>query len=469
MKKTVFGTCGIRKKFDEDFSGPKWLEIGMAIGTYLGKGSMVLIGRDTRQTAELVEYAIVSGLLSCGCQVYILQGSRESPYVTTSTIAYSTKHFQADAGIQVTASHNTPDYIGIKIWQKSGMGFSPAMEEEIDSIFAKKRFRLAKWNEIKKVKYILNANDTHLQAILEHIEVPLPFKKKVTIAVDPGNGAACEIGPRLLQKLGVNVVTINAQPDGLFPGRNSEPTEHNLRTLIKMVKNDDELFLGVAYDGDADRVRFVDGKGVLHDGDRVLLLFALNLIESGKGSPSVVTPINSSKVLEDQLEEKGISVSRTKIGDISVAIRMQETNARIGGEISGTYTWPEIHLGPDSLFSTAKLLELLANKCCLEEMMENIPQYHVFHDNIEFSEEIFREITRTKLEGLMVEFAREKHINIQEITKLDGIHVSLPGGFLLIRTSGTSPLIRITSEHEQEQRAKELIEKLKVAVTSSIG
>lgn len=142
MVKTIFGTCGIRRKFTEGFSGPEWLKIGMAIGTYLGKRSMVLIGRDTRQTAELVQHAIMSGLLSCGCEVIMLHGSTESPYVTTSTIAYATKHFGADAGIQVTASHNTPEYIGIKIWQKTGMGFNPAQEESIDEIYTNQSFRL---------------------------------------------------------------------------------------------------------------------------------------------------------------------------------------------------------------------------------------------------------------------------------------------------------------------------------------
>ncbi len=330
--KTIFGTCGVRRKFDENFSGPQWLAIGMSIGTYLGRGSLVLIGRDTRQTAELVQYAIISGLLSCGCEVHVLNGSSESPYVTTSTIAYATKHFQAEAGIQVTASHNTPEYIGIKIWQKTGMGFTPAMEEAIDDIFTRKAFKLVPWNEINKVRNILNANDIHLKAIIDKCRLPLDFKgKTITVAIDPGNGAACEIAPRLLQKLGVNVVTINAQPDGLFPGRDSEPTLRNLRTLIRMVQNDGEIHIGIAYDGDADRVRFIDRKGRLIDGDRILLLFAFFHKDISKRSSFIITPVNSSTVLEDVLKPRNISVSRTKIGDIPVAIHIQELNAKLGG------------------------------------------------------------------------------------------------------------------------------------------
>nr|MDO8084960.1 hypothetical protein [Candidatus Sigynarchaeum springense] len=458
MTKTIFGTCGIRKKFTRDFSGPQWLEIGMAIGTYLGKNSVVLIGRDTRQTAELVQYALISGLLSSGCDVHVLQGSSESPYVTTSTIAYATKHFQANAGIQVTASHNTPEYIGIKIWQNSGMGFTPAQEEAIDGIYSNKSFRLVQWNEILKIKTILNANDIHIKAILERIHAPITFKgRKITIVIDPGNGAACEIAPSLLQKLGANVVTINAQPDGMFPGRDSEPNEDNLRTLLRMMKNDTEMGLGIAYDGDADRVRFIDRKGNLVEGDQILLLLALYSSRKEKGSPFIVTPVNSSTVLDDVLKEKGISVSRTRIGDIPVAIRMQEVNAMLGGEISGTYTWPEFHLGPDALYTTAKLLEIIAEHGPLESLLEKIPRYHVFHETIEMDEQLIKKLQEVNLKQLVKAVLKEGGITVLETNETDGVLARFEGGFLLVRPSGTSPAIRLTCEHRDPATAKKLL------------
>ncbi|MEX2681572.1 MAG: hypothetical protein Q6373_008225 [Candidatus Sigynarchaeota archaeon] len=458
MTKTIFGTCGIRKKFTRDFSGPQWLEIGMAIGTYLGKNSVVLIGRDTRQTAELVQYALISGLLSSGCDVHVLQGSAESPYVTTSTIAYATKHFQASAGIQVTASHNTPEYIGIKIWQNSGMGFTPAQEEAIDGIYASKAFRLVQWNEILKVKTILNANDIHVKAILDRIHTPISFKgRKMTIAIDPGNGAACEIAPSLLQKLGANVVTINAQPDGMFPGRDSEPNEENLRTLLRMMKNDAEMGLGIAYDGDADRVRFIDRKGNLVEGDRILLLLALYRSKNEKGSPFIVTPVNSSTALDDVLKERGITVSRTRIGDIPVAIRVQEINAMLGGEISGTYTWPEFHLGPDALYTTAKLLEIIAEHGPLESLLEKIPRYNVFHETIEMDEQSMKELQEVNLEQLVNTVLKDEGISVLDKNETDGILARFDGGFLLVRPSGTSPAIRLTCEHRDPATAKRLL------------
>ncbi|MHA1680492.1 MAG: phosphoglucosamine mutase [Promethearchaeota archaeon] len=459
-QKTIFGTCGIRRRFTVDFSGPQWLEIGMAIGTYLGKGSMVLVGRDTRQTAELVQYALISGLISCGCSVKVLNGSAESPYVTTSTIAYTTKHVGADAGIQVTASHNTPDYIGIKIWQNSGMGFTPAQEAAIDEIYSQKNFRLSNWDEIQKVTGISNANDIHLQAILERINAPLKFKRgKFTVAVDPGNGAACEIAPRLLQKLGVNVVSINAQPDGLFPGRDSEPTKENIRTLMRMVKNDPDIHLGIAFDGDADRVRFICGKGNLLDADRVLLLLAVKLSEMGKiKSPYVVTPVNSSRILEKTLKMHGMKVSRTRIGDINVAMRMQEVNATIGGEISGTYTWPEFHLGPDSLYTTARVLELVGMKGMIEDLMDEIPTLEVIRKKIEISEELHSNLDMDNLENQLRMLLDENGIKIEETTHLDGISFLLEDGFILVRLSGTSPLIRVTCERETGEKANNLVE-----------
>jgi phosphoglucosamine mutase len=458
MKKTIFGTAGIRKKFGQDFSGPQWLEIGMAIGTYLGRNSVVLIGRDTRQTAELVQYALISGLLSSGCDVHVIQGSAESPYVTTSTIAYATKHFQASAGIQVTASHNTPEYIGIKIWQNSGMGFTPAQEEAIDGIYASKAFRLVQWNEVLKVKTILNANDIHIKAILERVHAPIVFKgKKITVAIDPGNGASCEIAPSLMQKLGVNVVTINAQPDGMFPGRDSEPNEENLRTLLRVMRNDSEMGLGIAYDGDADRVRFIDRKGNLVEGDQILLLLAMYLTSKERGSPFIVTPVNSTTALDDVLKGRGIAVSRTRIGDIPVAIRIQEINAMLGGEISGTYTWPEFHLGPDALYTTAKLLEIIAKNGMLETLLEKMPEYHVSHDTIDTTEQAIKKLQSVDLEELVKAILKEGGITIVETNKTDGMLARFDGGFLLVRQSGTSPAVRLTCEHRDSATAKKLL------------
>ncbi|MFX0098121.1 MAG: phosphopentomutase/phosphoglucosamine mutase [Candidatus Hodarchaeota archaeon] len=461
MVKTIFGTCGIRRKFTDEFSGPEWLRIGMAIGTYLGKRSTVLIGRDTRQTAELVQYAIMSGLLSCGCEVIMLHGSTESPYVTTPTVAYSTKHFKADAGIQVTASHNTPEYIGIKIWQPTGMGFTPAQEEAIDEIYTRQSFQLAKWSDVQKVKTITNANDIHIEAILQKIKAPLKFDEKLTVVADPGNGSACEIAPKLLQRLGVNVVTINSQPDGLFPGRDSEPNRENIKTLLKMVKNDDDLHVGIAFDGDADRVRFIDGNGNLIDADRIILLFAKRFVNTSKGSPSIVTPVNSSTILEDTLNPIGIDVYRTKIGDINVAIKIQEKKGTLGGEISGTYTWPEFHLGPDSFLSAAYMLQIMAESGPLEKLMEDVPQYHVIRINMEIKEEIFHDLNFSEVESIASSYFKENDIEILEVIDIDGLLIRFDQGFFLVRKSGTSPAIRLTCEHRDGTKASEILERIK--------
>jgi len=467
--KTMFGTAGVRHKFSLEFGGVQWLEVGLAIGTYLGKNSSVLIGRDTRQTAELVQYSLMAGLLSCGCEVYVLQGSMESPYVTTSTIAFMTKQLQADAGLQVSASHNTPDYIGIKIWQKSGLGFTPSQEEAIDDIYNRRAFAVVAWSDVIKVKYISNANDIHVKAILDKVHPPSAFTEhKFTVAMDSGNGAAGEIAPMLLRKLGVNVITINAQPDGLFPGRESDPTEENLHTLIRMIKNDPEINLGIAYDGDADRVRFVDREGRLVEGDRILLLFALYYIDKEKRSPFIVTPVNSSMVLEDTLEPRGISVSRTRIGDIPVAIRVQETNARLGGEISGTYTWPEFHLGPDALFSTAKMLSIIGENGPIEDLMYTIPIYRTIYENIETPEEKFATLDDATLEQILTSVLAEQEIETTELTRIDGILARIQGGFVLVRLSGTTPVIRITVECEDAASAERISNGIKEGLIAEI-
>jgi len=176
-----------------------------------------------------------------------------------------------------------------------------------------------------------------------------------------------------------------------------------------------------------------------------------------KGSPFIVTPVNSSTALDDVLKERGIGVSRTRIGDIPVAIRMQEINAMLGGEISGTYTWPEFHLGPDALYTTAKLLEIIAEHGPLEALLEKIPQYHVSHETIDLAEQVITKLQDVNLEQLVKAVLKEGGIAALETNKTDGVLVRFDGGFLLVRPSGTSPAIRLTCEHREPAAVKKLI------------
>ncbi len=451
----MFGTAGIRKIFqnysesDLMFTPHMALDVGLALGSYVNKGAVV-IGRDIRMSAIAIEHALIAGLISCGCKVMTLG------IVTTPTLAMSLRYLKADAGVMITASHNTPEYIGLKLWNPSGLGFTPDQEEEIERLYNYKAFCSINWDEIGKVTQINDINDTHIQDITKRIMFD---GNDLTVLVDPGNGSSCDIVPKLLGEYHVNIMTLNAQMDGKFPGRHSEPNKENLEQLSKFLKISNREDIGIALDGDADRVIFLDEKGTIVDPIRLLTLLAKNYIETNKKSLreedlKAVTPINSSSVIEDVLNPLGCQVIRCEVGDIKVALKLKENGGFLGGENSGTYIWPEFHCGPDSIVTIAKILQMMVIKDkALGVLLEDIPQYPFYSQNfrlikdIPFSHEIHQKILSTM--NSLFELLEKK---INSINEMDGLRFDYEGGWILIRRSGTSPYLRISGESTESMQ-----------------
>lgn len=449
MTSNIFGTSGIRRIFqnysesDLMFTPQMALEVGLALGTYL-KGGCVSIGKDIRTSALPIEYALISGLVSTGCTVKTLG------VVTTPTLAMSSRFLQADASVMITASHNTPEYIGLKLWNPSGVGYSPEQEEEIERVYNEKDFANIGWNEIGKVTQINDINDTHILDIVNHIAFD---GSQLNVIVDPGNGSGCEIVPKLLSYYNINLVTINSQMDGRFPGRLSEPSKENLIQISKFLKISAQEDIGIALDGDADRVIFLDEDGEIVDPIRLLALMALEYIKENKGKLSkkdlkVVTPINSSSLIEDVLNPLGCEIIRTEVGDIKVAIALKEQGGFLGGETSGTYIWPDFHYGPDSIVTIAKVIQLIVrNGKGLKEMLKSIPNYPYYKDQFRLKKDIpFSEDLKKKIAATMRLSINELGKKINNVNMMDGCRFDYEGGWILIRRSGTSPYLRISGE-----------------------
>ena len=249
------------------------LEVGLALGTYLKGDADVVIAKDIRTSALPIEYALISGIVSTGCNV------KTVGIVTTPTLAMSLRYLRGDAGVMITASHNTPEYIGLKLWNTSGMGYIPEQEEEIERIYNDKAFLNIKWDEVGKVTNIDDINDFHIVDITKRIMFD---GSSLNVIVDPGNGAGCHIVPELLSTYNVNIMTINAQMDGKFPGRHSEPSKENLKQLAKFLRTSEQNDIGIALDGDADRVIFLDEDGVIVDPIRLLGLMAVDYLKRYK-------------------------------------------------------------------------------------------------------------------------------------------------------------------------------------------
>jgi len=449
MTSNIFGTSGIRRVFqnysesDLLFTPQMALDVGLALGSLLKGKGRVVIGKDIRTSALPVEYALISGIVSAGCNVWTLG------IVTTPTLAMSLRYLSADAGVMITASHNTPEYIGLKMWNPSGIGFSPEQEEEISRIYDQKDFVKIDWNQVGKLTQINDINDKHISDITNHIMFD---GSKLNVIVDPGNGSGCEIVPKLLSNYDINIMTINAQMDGKFPGRHSEPSEKNLIQISKFLKISPQEDIGIALDGDADRVIFLDETGEIVDPVRLLALMAKYYIIENKDKLSkndlkLSTPVNSSSLVENVLEPLGCEIIRTEVGDIKVALALQN-GGFLGGETSGTYIWPKFHFGPDSIVTIATILQMIVKTGkSLKELLKEIPQYPYYRKQLKLKNDIpFTEEINQKIIDEMKESFDSIGKKIKNINKMDGVRFDYDDGWILIRRSGTSPYLRISGE-----------------------
>jgi phosphomannomutase/phosphoglucomutase len=327
----LFGTNGVRGIVNQDMNLRLVSELAMAIGTYMqGK---IIVGTDTRVSNQMLKHAVFSGLLSSGCDVVDMN------IAPTPAVQYAVKCADVNGGVIITASHNPPEFNGIKCIDVNGLETSHIDEEKIEAIYFSKRFKLAKWDEVGKVEVDQILINSYIEAIIKQVDVPLLKKSRLKVVVDCANGAGCSVTPYLLRKLGCEVITLNAQPDGTFPGHNSEPVEENLSDLMKMVRSCN-ADVGVAHDGDADRAIFIDENGRYIYGDKTLALVAKEMVKENKGG-IVVTPISSSSCIEDVVKENGGKVEYTQVGSPIVARKMIETKAIFGQSINtaGMQQW----------------------------------------------------------------------------------------------------------------------------------
>jgi phosphoglucosamine mutase len=350
----------------------------------------------------------------------------------------------------ITASHNPPEYIGIKLWNPSGLGFSTKQEGEIERIYLERSFKKTDWRGIGTVIPIFDVNSIHIEDVMEKIKIP--ENNNLSVIVDPGHGCSAEILTRLLNKYQIKYMTINAQMDGTFPGRQSEPNEKNLNQLCKLVCFSEAADIGIALDGDADRVIFVDEDGNLVDSIRLLALCAKDIIMENGDIPEVdkkvASPINSSSVLERVLNPIGCEVIRTEVGDIKVATALKENGGILGGETSGTFVWPKYHYGPDSIATIAYVLEMINRRGIpLKELLKEIPEFPFVRSSFPLQRDIpFTDLVNDKIIREIQTLFQDLNLNTLRKNRLDGIRFDHSNGLVMIRRSGTSPLLRISVE-----------------------
>ena len=455
MADRLFGTTGVRKVYGKEFDLEMALNLGKALGTLLGGGT-VLLARDTRTTGLMVADVLSAGLLSTGVNVV------RTGIIPTPTLAFTVMNRRLDAGVMVTASHNPPEYTGVKFWSRTSMGFTPEEEEKIEQIYISRKFKVAPWDQLGKESRTDSAAEEHINAILARCDADLIRSKSFKIVVDPGNGAACVLTPYLMQKLASKIVSINSQPDGHFPGRASEPDESSLGDLIQMVK-DIGADLGIAHDGDADRVVFVTEKGEVVRGDRTIALLAQDYLGTTKKG-TLVTTVDSSLVLDETVKKRGGKTVRTPVGDIQVSIKVKETDAVMGGEACGVFILPELHLAPEPFLAACKILEKMARTGkSFGDLISDIPAYPLMKTKLRCPNGKKAQVMETLADVLPKALE-----NVVQVLTVDGLGITLKEGWVLVRPSGTEPVIRITCEGPTEALVKKVLNTAKLAVEKTI-
>ena len=347
----------------------------------------------------------------------------------------------------ITASHNPPEFNGIKVVAGDGTELPRAEEEKIERLYFENDFRRVGWDEIGETHYDDMAKELYIDAIVSKVDAEAIGKRKFTVVLDCANGASTVTSPYILKKLGCRVISLNCQPDGYFPGHESEPSLEHLRDLMNAVV-DAGADIGIAHDGDADRVIFLDEKGNYIQGDVSLSIMAKHSIKN-KGDIAV-TPVSTSTSFEDVVKENGGAVVYTRVGAPIVARKMIEVGAVFGGEENGGLIFGEHQFCRDGAMGMARMLEIMAKRGIkLSQLVSEIPRYALQKTKVRCPEELKEKV----LNRIAEEFSSQK------VDRTDGVKVYMDEGWVLIRPSGTEPIFRVYAEAKDDDKAMALADK----------
>lgn len=441
MQNKFFGTSGIRAVVNEQLTTTLALQIGLAIAAHTSRGK-ALVARDTRTSGPMLQNAVTAGLLAGGSNVYKLG------LLPTPVLAFLTKELKADAGIMITASHNPPEYNGIKLFNRNSAPYNQTQQSQIEEIVGKHRFKRATWRNVG-----VSATLDETRRYTEMVQGTARLKKAWKVVLDPGCGATCYIAPEIFRKLGCKVTAINAQPDGSFPARKPLPDSGSLHPLSQTVQRL-HADVGIGYDGDGDRMAAVDEKGAFAPFDRILAAYAAYIAKRHEGQ-KVVTNVEASMCFEKAVESHGGRVARTKVGDVNLTEAIKEHGAVFGGEPCGAWIHPEHHYCPDGILSSVLLLQALEEEDkTLSSFISGVPRYHILREKLACPDEIKSKVMKKLEEALPSIFS-----DIEEELTIDGVRLKLKDAWVLIRPSGTEPLIRVTAEAALEEEVREIMER----------
>jgi phosphomannomutase/phosphoglucomutase len=431
----IFRAYDIRGVFGADLTEEITTKIGVAFAAFL-EGRTVIVGRDVRLSGEKLRDALVSGLVT-RCNVY------DIGVIPTPLLYFALNHLKKDAGVMVTASHNPPQWNGIKAFRgQKGSIYGQDMEK-IKQIAKNVNLK----NLGKKTGKIINYEGI-IKEYQNFVQNRIYLDRKLKVVADTTNGACGLVVPMLFKNLGCDITTLNQKPDGSFPAHPPVPKEETLGELKKEVVRNKADF-GVGYDGDGDRAVFIDEKGNLIPGDLTLLIFAKDVLQKHRGG-KVVYELSCSMAVEEYVKKLGGVPLVERVGHTFIMDRMIEENAVLGGEKSSHFYFSEVSCMDDGTFASLQMAKILSKSSeKLSEIVASLPKYPtVYEKNFECPDNLKFKV----IEKLRARF-KEQELKTLDI---DGVKLLEKDGWVILRASNTEPLIRISAEARTEEKLNEL-------------
>ena len=444
----LFGTDGVRGVVGENLTPELALRLGRAIGAYMGKGSRVLVGRDVRAGGAVIESALISGLMAEGVKVY------RAGLLPTPALQYGVKTLGFDGGVMITASHNPPQYNGIKVIAGDGIEIPREDEAIIEEYYFNASFKGVPWREmVYDPQLRADVIERYINGILDMIDVEAIRRANLKAVIDCANSVGSLVTPRLLNMLGIRTVTLNCDLNPEFPGREPEPTVDSLRLASNVVRAYGADF-GIGHDGDADRAIVITDDGEVIWGDRSGTLLTEFVSELWSDLPKrTYTGVSSSMLVEQYLKPKGIEVVWTPVGSVVISRKIQREGGAISGfEENGGYMHVPHQIVRDGAMKAALIAYMIATRGePLSTMVGKLPKYYPIKTKIPMSRD----------QALCAVNAVKKAYSEYRLVTIDGVKVMGEDFWVLVRPSGTEPVLRIMLEARNEETARRLLSDVK--------
>ncbi len=441
ISKHIFRAYDIRGIYNKDISTDLFHKIGNAAGKYVKDfvgGNHLAVGNDIRPSSPSLVHAFISGVSAVGVNV-----------VYTGTTSFGQTLFKGgelkqDLIAFITASHLPPEWNGIKFYYGDGVGLPEEELMKIRDLTLKNHIEVVGWKDVGIVKSV-----DSVASYKKFLKSKFSFEKKIKVALDCGGASMVLSAPEIFNEVGLDTIGVFCEPDPLFSKRPSDPKPKNLSILVNSIKNE-RCDFGVAFDGDGDRAVIVDNTGKILSADQTGIILGKYGLKEKKGT--IIVNVECSKAVKEQLEPLGYKIKQIKVGHTFLTLEAKREKSPLGIESSGHLILPEYFLFDDAIVVPLKIAEILdKTEKSLEEIVTEIPIYPTKKEEIACSDHIKFDVVNKLKEDFSKEF--------EKVNTMDGVRVEFDNGWVLIRPSNTSPIIRLTVEANDEVILNQLTKK----------